>query len=72
MPNMYLHGNGQHCPACALRRKEQERRIGYMPLRVTCNNCGGSGRIPKPIAQIVAEQVAEARKYHWKLEELSK
>lgn len=69
MPNMYLCGNGTNCPACALRREQQGGRLRFHRHKVHCNQCGGTGRIPKPIAQIVAEQVAEARKFHWKLED---
>lgn len=43
MPDITLHGNGEECPACALRRdKLRDQRA--MVQEVSCNFCDGSGR----------------------------
>lgn len=69
MPNKYLHGNGYHCPACKLRRDNQP--LGFAIRRqagnteITCNHCDGTGRIARDPADIVADAVAEAARFHW-------
>lgn len=63
MPDPTLHGNGDDCPACELRREDDEWQTGTHP----CNNCGGTGRIPRPTLRILNETVAQARKTYWRL-----
>lgn len=63
MPDKLLHGNGIPCPARAL---QQEELRGRMVEYVTkCQMCDGSGRIQRPLEDIVAEAVEEARRHHW-------
>lgn len=63
MPDPTLHGNGYDCPACELRRKEAHG-IGRRH-NIPCNQCHGKGRIARPIPDIIADAVAEAREHHW-------
>jgi hypothetical protein len=67
MPDAWLIGNGTRCPACELRREsDQERdRLGLPRLVVTCNACGGLGRLPRPVGEIVQAEAAEARRNYW-------
>lgn len=62
MPDPALHGNGEDCPACALRREGHDPAAVLRPA-VACNLCGGVGRIAIPTAEIIARQCAEARAY---------
>ena len=64
VPDPALHGNGYACPACELRREEAHGIGGR--LDIPCNQCGGTGRIARPILEIIAEHVAEARQHYWK------
>lgn len=61
MPDFTLHGNGEDCPACELRRAA----LGGREIDVPCNNCGGVGRVALPAAEIVADACAWARAHHW-------
>ena len=67
VPDPFLHGNGYSCPACELRREETHGIGGR--LDISCNQCGGTGRIARPILDIIADAVAEARIHHWKLDQ---
>ncbi len=61
MADPALHGNGEDCPACSLRRADDPwQRRGY-----DWNRCGGSGRLTFPIEDIVAAHVADARAHYW-------
>lgn len=64
MPDPALHGNGDPCPACEMRREAMAAR-GEWPEVRDCNVCAGTGRLPREIAVIVAETVAEARRLYW-------
>lgn len=64
MADPALHGNGRPCPACALRR-DRLRARGAINQVVTCNHCEGRGRVPLPVAEIVAAEVARARRDYW-------
>lgn len=67
MADPFLHGNGYPCPACELQREaDRERTVFGSKVRPPCNNCEGTGRIAKPKAQIVSEQVASARIHYLK------
>lgn len=63
MTDRTLHGNGEPCPACALRR--EFRGPGLAPDPIPCNLCGGVGRLALSDAEIVAAAVAWARVHHW-------
>jgi hypothetical protein len=63
-PDAGLHGNGEDCPACALRR-DQLREVRAMDQGVPCNFCGGSGRVGRAVHAIIAEAVAWARTEDW-------
>ena len=67
MPDAWLIGNGTRCPACDLRREsDRERdRLGLPRLVVACNACGGLGRLPRTVKEIVQEEAAEARRNYW-------
>lgn len=65
MPDPTLHGNGFDCPACELRRAEARRTSILGPRAIPCNRCGGTGRIARPVADIVADHVAWARQHYW-------
>lgn len=64
MPDITLHGNGEDCPACALRR-DQLRAEGAMDHVVECNFCGGSGRVGRAVGAIIREAVEWAAKHYW-------
>lgn len=64
MPDPTLHGNGEPCPACALRREAMDQGAIIRP-DTPCNVCAGSGRLGYATAYIVALTVAEARRIHW-------
>jgi len=61
MPDPTLHGNGDPCPACGLRREADRQRTTLGSRDMPCNICGGTGRIPRTAERIVSEAVAEAR-----------
>ncbi|KIC42213.1 hypothetical protein RA27_02115 [Ruegeria sp. ANG-R] len=65
MPDPSLHGNGEDCPACALRREADRDRTVYGSARLDCNNCHGTGRIAYTVRQVYEIQLAEARKHYW-------
>jgi len=64
MPDVTLHGNGQDCPACALRRDDL-RAAAAMDQVVECNFCGGSGRVGRAVADIIREAVEWAAVNYW-------
>ncbi len=64
MPDPALHGNGEDCPACALRR-DRLRAGAAMDQVVGCNLCGGSGRLGKTEAEIIRESVEMAAVHYW-------
>ena len=64
MPDKALHGNGDNCPACELRRDEL-RTAGAWKQEVECNYCGGEGRLARAVADIVREHVEHARAHYW-------
>jgi hypothetical protein len=64
MVDITLHGNGEDCPACALRR-DYLRAAGAMDQVVSCNFCGGTGRVGRAVAEIVREAVTWARDHYW-------
>lgn len=68
MPDPALHGNGDDCPACALRR-EDLRASGAMDQSVPCNFCGGHGRVGRAVAAIIAEACAWAVTNYWPAKE---
>ena len=65
MPDPTLHGNGDNCEACALQREESQATRTFYRTGFQCNRCGGTGRIPRDTARIVADHVEEARKHYW-------
>ena len=60
MPDMYLFHNGRRCEACELRRAASDRP-DLQQVRVDCNQCGGTGRLPYSAEEIIAFHIAEAR-----------
>lgn len=64
MADRALHGNGEACPACALRREDEDLSVVLRP-EVACNLCGGMGRIAIPDHEIVRRHVEEARRLYW-------
>lgn len=64
MTNHTLHGNGERCPACELRRGMVD--LG-MILRavIQCQVCNGTGLLPLSDAEIVRRTVEEARRIYW-------
>lgn len=64
MPDITLHGNGEDCPACALRRDDL-RAAGAMDQVVPCNFCGGTGRVGRAVAEIIREACAWAVENYW-------
>jgi hypothetical protein len=68
MPDASLHGNGDDCPACALRRDEL-RAARAMDQSVPCNFCGGEGRVGRAVAAIIREACAWAIEHYWPAKE---
>lgn len=64
MPDITLHGNGDNCPACELRRDEL-RAAASMDQAVSCNFCGGTGRVGRAVVEIVREACEWARREYW-------
>lgn len=64
MTDMTLHENGEPCPACALRR-EDEDTTAVLRAAVPCNICGGVGRVAIPDRNIIAAAIAWARVHYW-------
>lgn len=64
MPDVSLHGNGEDCPACALRRDDL-REAGAMDQVVSCNFCGGTGRVGRAVCEIIREAVEWAAANYW-------
>mgnify|MGYP000406868297 CR=1 FL=1 len=64
MADKALHGNGDNCPACELRRDDL-RASKAMDQSVECNFCGGTGRVGKAVEQIIREAVEWARVHYW-------
>ncbi len=62
MPDATLHGNGENCPACALRRENDPWQTECHP----CNFCQSTGRVPFTEARIVADAVAWAKDHYWR------
>lgn len=76
MTDHTLHGNGEPCPACALRRDEWLAGCGAVddfggPTRdprhvhFDCQLCDGSGIVPLADAEIIARAVAWAAVHYW-------
>lgn len=59
-----LHGNGEACPACALRREVEDQGAILRP-HVPCNVCGGVGRLGFGDAEICRRTVEEAWRIYW-------
>lgn len=68
MPDATLHGNGEDCPACALRRDDL-RAAAALDQVVECNFCGGSGRVGRAVADIIREAVEWAAANYWPVQE---
>lgn len=64
MADPNLHGNGEACPACQLRREAEDKGAVIRP-DTPCNVCHGTGRLAFSEAEIVARTVAEARRIYW-------
>jgi hypothetical protein len=64
MVDKTLHGNGEDCPACNLRRDEL-RAQHAMDQAVPCNFCGGTGRVGIAVVDIIREAVSWAAKNYW-------
>lgn len=64
MADPTLHGNGDDCPACALRRDEL-RAAAAVDQLVPCNFCGGTGRVGRAVVEIIREAVAWAAEHYW-------
>ena len=64
-PDISLHGNGVDCPACALRREAEDAGVIRRARWSRCQLCDGRGRLPRPVGDIIADHVAEARQLHW-------
>lgn len=61
MPDPSLHGNGTDCPAC-----EGSGAVATEPDGTRrCPICRGAGRLARPLEQIVADHVREARLHYW-------
>lgn len=58
-----LHGNGERCPSCALRREAGGGVFGFG--HVECNFCGGTGWIQRPDHEIAAEMARIACAVYW-------
>lgn len=59
-----LHENGATCPACELRREEENTKISGR-ADVPCNNCGGTGRISAGVQTVINMNTAWAKKHYW-------
>lgn len=67
MADWRLHGNGTACPACELRREEEDvTQVLREP--VPCNNCQGRGRVALSDEEIIRATVARARESYWKID----
>ena len=64
MPDPTLHGNGEPCPACGLRREGEDTSEVLRP-ELPCNLCGGTGRVALLIEEIIARHAAWAREHYW-------
>lgn len=64
MPDASLHGNGEDCPACALRRDEL-RATAAVDQSVSGNFCGGTGRVGRAVADIIREACEWAVQHYW-------
>ncbi len=64
MATASLHGNGETCPHCELRREEANLEL-IGAARVPCNSCGGTGKIGYSVASLIASSVAWARENYW-------
>ena len=64
MADITLHGNGEACPACELRREAQDNGAVLRP-EVPCNVCKGTGRLGFTAAEICRRTVEEARRCYW-------
>lgn len=64
MADKTLHGNGEDCPACALRR-DGLREAAAMDQVVSCNFCGGSGKVGRAVVEIIREAVEWAAVHYW-------
>ena len=64
MADPTLHGNGEPCPACALRREGEDTTAVLRP-EVPCNACGGTGRAGFTDEMIIAAAAAWAREHYW-------
>lgn len=64
MPDQTLYGNGEDCPACALRRDELRESAAFDQV-VSCNFCGWTGRVGRAVAAIVREAVNWAADHYW-------
>lgn len=64
MADAGLHGNGVSCPACELRRAEQDTRA-VLRAPVPCNACGGTGRGAIADVEIVESSAEWARAHYW-------
>lgn len=64
MADATLHGNGEACPACTLRREVQDHGVLLRP-DVPCNVCGGLGRLGFTAAEVCRRTVEEARRCYW-------
>ena len=64
MPDHTLHGNGEPCPACELRREALDRSQILQPV-IECQVCDGSGLVPLSAAEIVRRTCEEARRIYW-------
>ncbi|MAU44372.1 MAG: hypothetical protein CMP09_05970 [Yangia sp.] len=64
MADASLHGNGEKCPACELRR-DPLREAAELDQAVECNFCGGTGRVGRAVAEIIREAVQWAAANYW-------
>jgi hypothetical protein len=58
-----LHGNGERCPSCALRREAASEVFG--PGFVECNRCGGTGWVQRPDHEIAVDMARIACAHYW-------
>ncbi len=64
MTDYTLHGNGEACPACELRREMIDTAMILRPV-IQCQVCNGTGRLPLSDVEIVRRTVEEARRIYW-------